>query len=66
MERNGEAAPGDTRVKTSLTSENGQKLCPLTMFETSSLTVSSERPVDIPHGRTGKTTNVGTAIRQVP
>ena len=50
VQRNREAAPGDPRVKTSLTSEDGQNYgtIPMSMLATRPLTMSSERPVDIP------------------
>ena len=50
VQRNREAAPGDMRVETSLTSEDGQNYgtIPMPMFATSPLTMSSKRRVDNP------------------
>ena len=46
----GEAAPGDSKVKTSLTSEDGQNYgtIQMWMFASRPLTTSSKHPVDIP------------------
>ena len=45
-----EAVPGDTKVKTSLPSKDGQTYdtIPMPVFATKPMTTSSERPVDIP------------------
>ena len=50
MQRNREAVAGDTKVKTSLTSEDGQNYgsIPMPVFATKPMTTSSKRPVDIP------------------
>ena len=50
VQRNREAALGDPKVKTSLTSEDGQNYgsIPMPMVATRPLTMSSTRPVDIP------------------
>ena len=47
---NREAVPGDTKVKTSLTSEDGQNYgtIPMPVFATKPMTTSSKRLVDIP------------------
>ena len=50
VQRNREAAFGDPKVKTSLTSEDGQNVgaIPMPMFASRPLTTSSKHPVDIP------------------
>ena len=50
VQRNREAALGDPKVKTSLTSEDGQNYgaIPMPVFASRPLTASSQNPVDIP------------------
>ena len=71
VQRNREAALGDPKVKTSLTSEDGQNYgtIPMPMFAsrplTTSCTTSGGLPAEV-YGRTAKTANIGIAIRQIP
>ena len=50
VQKNREAAIGDPKVKTSLTSEDGQNYgaIPMPIFASRTLTTSSKHPVDIP------------------
>ena len=56
VQRNREAALGDPKVKTSLTSEDGQNYgaIPMPMFASRPLTTSSKHPVDIPQNVVGQ------------